>query len=91
MQGTLELTVPLGLPKEIGMTGRIFNDWGVIGKPDGFNANTMVYSNKPRSSVGAGIGWQSPLGYISLDFGWAWLKEEYDDTEVFRLNFGSRF
>ena len=30
---SLELRVPLGLPKEAGLKPRIFNDWGIIGPP----------------------------------------------------------
>jgi outer membrane protein insertion porin family len=33
----------------------------------------------------------SPIGPISLDFGQALMKETYDQTEVMRVNFGTKF
>jgi outer membrane protein insertion porin family len=31
----------------------------------------------------------SPMGKINIDFGFPIVKERYDETEVFRLNFGT--
>lgn len=86
-----ELQFPLGLPTELGIKGKIFSDAGVIGKPDNYNKETMYYSDKLRMSAGMGVLWQSPMGMINLDFSWPILKEEFDDTKVFRLNFGKAF
>ena len=90
--GTVELIFPLGLPSEFGLRGRVFTDIGVAGKPDGTNAKYEIdYSSKPRASVGFGIGWDSPMGLINIDIAYAFMKEDYDETEVFRLNFGTGF
>ncbi|MCL2673121.1 MAG: outer membrane protein assembly factor BamA [Alphaproteobacteria bacterium] len=89
--GSVQATFPIGLPKESGVRGQVFSDWGIIGKPDGFDAATMYYSNRPRGSVGVGLSWMSPMGAIGFDFAWAVNKEPYDVTEVFRLGFGGRF
>lgn len=86
-----ELQFPLGLPKELGIKGKVFSDAGFIGKPDGYNADTMNYSSKIRMSAGTGIMWQSPMGMINLDFAWPIMKEDFDETKVFRLNFGKAF
>lgn len=86
-----EVQFPLGLPKELGIKGKVFSDAGVIGKPDGYNATTMDYSSKMRMSAGTGILWQSPMGMINLDFAWPIMKEDFDETKVFRLNFGKAF
>lgn len=57
------------------------------------NPASSVQSNEfqPRGSIGAGIQWVSPFGPIRMDFGWAYLKESEDRTEVFRLSGGTRF
>ena len=34
---------------------------------------------------------QSPMGMINLDFAWPIMKEDFDETKVFRLNFGKAF
>lgn len=89
--GTAEVRFPLGLPEELGFTGKAFSDVGVIGKPDGVNLNEVYTSYKPRLSVGVGLVWLSPMGPVSIDLAHAVLKEEWDETEFFRFNFGTRF
>ena len=86
-----EVQFPLGLPTELGIKGKVFTDVGVIGKPDNYNSEKMFYSNKMRMSAGTGILWQSPMGMINLDFAWPIMKETFDETKVFRLNFGKAF
>ncbi|MBQ3695847.1 MAG: outer membrane protein assembly factor BamA [Alphaproteobacteria bacterium] len=86
-----ELTFPIGLPKEMGIKGKLFTDAGLIGKPDDFDSETMEYSNRLRAAVGTGIEWSSPMGVINFDFSYAFAKEKYDKTRVFRLNFGKGF
>ncbi len=86
-----ELVFPLGLPREIGIKGKTFVDAGIIGKPDDFDRDNMDYSSGVRVAVGTGILWQSPMGMINLDFSLPVVKESYDKTQVFRLNFGKGF
>lgn len=86
-----QLMFPLGLPNEFGMKGKIFADFGMVGKPDDYNASEMWYSSKLRGSIGIGFVWSSPLGPINIDYARPILKEKYDETEYFRLNFGMGF
>lgn len=86
-----ELTFPLGLPRELGIKGKVFSDAGLIGKPDNFDRENIEYNNGLRVAVGTGILWQSPMGMINLDFSMPVVKETYDKTQVFRLNFGKGF
>ena len=86
--GGAELTFPIGLD-ELGVKGRTFWDLGVLGKPDKFNDEEIYYSSKIRQSIGFGFDWLSPMGKINLDFGFPIAKEQYDEKEVFRLNFGT--
>ena len=88
---TAELVFPVGLPKEMGIKGKVFSDIGWIGKPDNYDRQTMVYSGKTRLAIGTGILWQSPMGMINLDFSYPILKADSDKTRVFRLNFGKGF
>jgi outer membrane protein insertion porin family len=83
-----EMTFPIGLD-ELGVKGRTFLDIGMLGKPDNIDRNYVDYDSSPRVSVGAGVQWQSPMGQIDIDFGFPIVKEDYDETEVFRLNFGT--
>lgn len=86
--GGAEVTFPIGLD-ELGVKGRTFWDWGTLGKPDHFDSQKIDYSSKVRQSIGFGFDWMSPMGKIDLDFGFPIAKEDYDETEVFRLNFGT--
>ena len=88
---TAQILFPLGLPSEFGMKGKLFADAGFIGKPDGYDARTMWYSSKIRASIGFGFLWSSPLGPINVDFAIPVSKEDFDETEYFRLNFGTGF
>ena len=88
MYSGVEMTFPIGLD-ELGIKGRTFWDVGVLGKPDNFNAQKIDYSSKIRQSVGFGFDWMSPMGKINIDFGFPIVKERFDETEVFRLNFGT--
>lgn len=87
--GGSELAFPIGLD-EVGIKGRTFVDVGTIGKPDNVSYDIVEYSSSPRVSVGFGFTWLSPMGKIDLDFGFPIVKEDYDETQVFRLNFGAR-
>ncbi len=86
-----QVMFPLGLPSEFGVKGKIFADFGLIGKPDDYNASEMWYSSKLRASIGIGFVWSSPLGPINVDYARPILKEPFDETEYFRLNFGWGF
>jgi outer membrane protein insertion porin family len=88
---------PLGLPRELGLRGAIFSDFGSL---SGFDrpaaprpgATAPVEdSSSIRASVGAGVNWRSPFGPIRLSLAKAIVKEEFDRTELFRFSFGSRF
>ncbi len=84
-----EVTFPIGLD-EVGIKGRTFVDMGMLGKPDNMNSADVEYSSTPRVAAGFGFQWLSPMGQIDIDFGFPIVKEDYDETQVFRLNFGTR-
>ncbi len=88
--GTLELGFPLGLPEEFDIRGRVFTDvcsaWGL----DRTNANVLDETT-PRVSVGAGFSWNSPFGPITVDLGFAIVKEDFDETELLSFSFGTQF
>ncbi len=88
--GSVQLRFPLGLPNEFGITGRLFSDFGSLGgvEPSGPQVQD---TGAVRLSVGAGLGWESPVGPIGIDFGIPVVKESFDIEETMRVNFGTRF
>ncbi|MBL6933561.1 MAG: BamA/TamA family outer membrane protein, partial [Rhodospirillales bacterium] len=89
-KGGAEIKFPLGLPEELGITGKLFSDVGSAGK---LNANSSAVNDtgSARVSVGTGITWVSPFGPLGIDFGVPIVKENFDETENMRVNFGTRF
>lgn len=51
----------------------------------------LADSSKPRVSVGTSLLWDSPLGPLRADFGWAIMKEEYDKEQLFRFGASTKF
>ncbi len=48
-------------------------------------------SDAVRASVGASLIWNSPIGPLRADFGYAILKEQFDQTQVFRFGAATKF
>lgn len=88
--GTVELSVPLGLPNELGLSGKVFTDFGSIGKI-AQSGSQIQDTGSLRASIGTGVSWNSPFGPIGIDFGVPVIKENFDIEENFRVNFGTRF
>ncbi|HEV8015039.1 MAG TPA: outer membrane protein assembly factor BamA [Stellaceae bacterium] len=92
--GSVQLSMPLGLPKEFGLSGHVFSDFGSAWKVDNTgpaNGDTVADVNSVRVSAGYGFSWQSPLGPLRLDLALPVVKEKFDKKEFFRVGFGSNF
>ena len=89
-RGTVEAGFPVGLPEDLGVKGFLFSDFGSLWNIDE-NDPDIADENSIRASVGFGLSWQSPLGPLRVDFSKAVVKEDYDEEEVFRFDFGTRF
>ena len=87
---TPQMKFGLGLPKELGIRGRLFTTAGTLTTIDTDNSNYYDESSI-RLTAGAGVLWQSPFGPIRLDYTMPILKETYDKTESFSFNVGSLF
>jgi outer membrane protein insertion porin family len=102
--GSLQLEIPLGLPKSFGVTGALFTDFGTLGLVDKQFRQTTVSSFPPttytsfvkddlglRASAGLSIFWESPFGPVQFDFAEPYAKEPYDQTQTFRFSTRTRF
>jgi len=95
-----EFRFPLPLPAELGFIGRAFVDvganWGLptsvndTGCPPDY-PNCLRDDSTPRVGMGVGLSWRSPIGLINIDLAQAVVKQSYDQTQVFRIGFGTRF
>ena len=89
-RGSVELGLPSGLPRDLGVRAHIFTDFGTLFDLDE-NDTDIADEDSLRASVGAGISWRSPLGPIRVDAAIPVLDEEFDEDEVFRFSFGTSF
>jgi outer membrane protein insertion porin family len=88
--GSAELRFPLGLPEELRIFGRTFVDAGTLYDSDA-SGPQVEDSSELRAAAGVGLSWLSPLGPISVDWAQAFLENPEDQTENFRIEFGTRF
>lgn len=97
--GTAEVRFPLPfVPDDLGLSAAVFADAGSL-----FNANErakrldqaglidLADDSTIRSSIGASIMWNSPVGPIRMDFAKALSKESYDEVQFFRFGASTNF
>ena len=51
----------------------------------------LVDSDIIRTSIGAGILWNSPLGPLRLDYAYALTKDDFDKTQMIRFGASTKF
>ena len=89
-RGSVETSFPLGLPDDMGILGHAFSDFGTLWELDDAGPE-VVDDSTIRASVGLGLSWRSPFGPVRVDLAAPLAKEDYDEKESFRFNFGTRF
>lgn len=85
-----EVVFPLGLPSEFDVKGAAFTYLGSVWN----SGDPSLYVNelkKVRGSVGIGVRWKSPMGPISIDFAYAYMKDKKDKTQPILFGFSTRF
>jgi outer membrane protein insertion porin family len=89
--GTVQLSFPFfGVPTELGILGRVFVDYGSDWQLND-KGPEVADSSAIRVSTGFGVTWVSPFGPIGVDLGFPLKKEDFDKTEMLRVNFGTSF
>jgi len=91
---TAELNSPLGLPKELNLTGNIFVDYGALWSFDlkpgsSYSKSDVSDSKRPHLSVGCGILWITRLAPIRIDIAKALVKRKYDEKQNWHLIFST--
>jgi outer membrane protein insertion porin family len=96
-----ELRFPLPVSPDLGLSGRAFVDIGGLtdatfesGTCPGAPGNVcppIQSSAAPRVGIGVGISWKTPFGLINIDLTPFTIRQSYDQTQLFRFGFGTRF
>jgi len=102
--GSLETSIPLGLPQEYGIKAYGFTDFGALGgiqldtSPIQINGKTVIpnpagifQSFDLRASAGIGVSWKSPFGLVRVNIAYPFLKQSLDKGQILNFNFGSHF
>lgn len=89
-RGSVEGSFPVGLPKEMGIKGHLFTDFGSLMDIDE-SGTGIQEEDSIRASAGIGLSWRSPFGPIRVDLAVPYAKEDFDEEENFRFDFGTRF
>jgi len=88
--GTTQVSLPLGIPKDVGLRANVFVDFGAVGDTDE-TQNDIEDEFAFRATSGLSISWKSPFGPVRFDFATALKKEDYDKAKSFRFSVGTRF
>jgi outer membrane protein insertion porin family len=88
-----ELRFPLPISPDFGLTGRAFVDVGALSKVSVLSGSqgAVTDSASPRMGAGVGVSWKTPFGLINVDVADPVVKKKYDQTQIFRFGFGTRF
>jgi outer membrane protein insertion porin family len=100
-----EVHFPLPVSADLGVSGRAFVDIGGLSEVNALplTQSTNIFGNpqsvqqnevdEPGIRMGAGVGvsWKTPFGLINIDLADPVIKKKFDQTQVFRFGFGTRF
>lgn len=90
-----ELRFPLPVSQDLGLRGRVFVDVGSLSEVSPLSQNgapVRIFDDAaPRVAAGVGVSWRTPFGLINLDLAHPIVKKRFDQTQVFRFGFGTRF
>ena len=87
-----ELRVPIpGIAPQLGINGVFFGVVGTATEIDEDGGGKIKDDSSPRISAGFGVQWKSPFGPVRVDFAHAVMKEDYDQTQFLKFNFGAGF
>ncbi len=91
--GTTQVSLPLGIPKEVGMRANAFVDFGILGETDQIATVSSQIEDEMafRATYGLSFSWRSPFGPVRFDFARPIAKEDYDETRFFRFTIGASF
>lgn len=86
-----EVHFPLPVSPDLGISGFAFVDAGSLWGATTIGTAPLLDSTAIRMSAGAGVSWNTPFGLINLSLADPFKKEQGDQTQQFRISFGTQF
>ncbi|WP_255553604.1 outer membrane protein assembly factor BamA [Maritimibacter sp. DP1N21-5] len=87
----VEAQFPLGLPEEYGISGGVFADVGSLWGLDNTLGGAIDDSAYLRSSVGASLFWETPIGPLRFNYSVPVVKQGYDRENRFEITISTSF
>jgi outer membrane protein insertion porin family len=90
--GIAEVNFPIPvISNDYGIRGGLHLNAGTLFGSDLVTTPAVNDSSMLRSSIGASIFWESPIGMLRFDFTEVLNKETFDQTEFFHFSGGTNF
>ncbi len=90
-----ELRFPLPVSADLGLRGRVFVDVGSLSDVNPLRQNGVLVpitdDAAPRVSAGFGVSWRTPFGLLNIDIAQPIVKKRFDQAQLLRFGFGTRF
>lgn len=90
-----ELRFPLPVSADLGLRGRIFVDVGSLSGVSPLRQNGVLVpitdDAAPRVAAGFGVSWRTPFGLLNIDIAQPIVKKRFDQAQLLRFGFGTRF
>ena len=88
--GTFEVVSRAGISKDLSMRWTVFSDFGSVWETDYPSGVTGANDSSIRSSLGAGLLWDTFIGPMSFYWAKPTTKKSYDKTRTFQFTIGTR-
>jgi outer membrane protein insertion porin family len=88
--GTFEVVSRAGISKDLSMRWTVFSDFGSVWETDYPSGVTGANDSSIRSSLGAGLLWDTFIGPMSFYWAKPTAKKSYDKTRTFQFTIGTR-
>lgn len=86
---------PIGLPRDLGITGGAFVDvgsvWGMDGSPIGELGDPIDTAAYLRATTGLALYWQTPIGPLQFTWAYPLVQQPGDITQVFSVSVSTNF
>ncbi|MCC6718949.1 MAG: outer membrane protein assembly factor BamA [Acetobacteraceae bacterium] len=90
-----ELRFPLPVSEDLGLRGRVFVDVGSLSEVSPLSQNgktVQIFDDAgPRVAAGFGVSWKTPFGLLNIDIAHPIVRKRFDQSQLFRFGFGTRF